>query len=220
MRPKDAHTNNKDYTWSHYTNTVVNQNELEQIDRFILAVSFRYKKEYVRALEIICYTIGLTNPEFSIENYTDFRYTTFEIRLLVVAAACLGDLRNCQLSISISEFIVNIINSDIFSDKADDLYTIKSYTNISYNYHRLDNHFKALEYAKKGIELSLKKGHLDMLHFLFLRQAVAQLKLGNELYLDSFRKCLYVLKIEGNIEHYNHMTKMIKDKYSLDFSEL
>jgi hypothetical protein len=59
-----------------------------------------------------------------------------------------------------------------------------------------------------------------MLHFLFLREAVAKLNLGNKTYLDSFKKCLYILKIEGNMKHYNYMVNLIKDKYSLDFSEL
>lgn len=199
---------------------LINHIELEQIDCFVSAVSSRYRGDISQALETTCYAISLTNPEFNIEKCSDFRYTALEIRLLVVAAACLGDLRNCELSIIVSEFILSTLNIDSFSDKTEDMYAIKSYANISYNYHRLDNHLEALKYAKKGIELSLNKGHIDMLHFLFLREAVAKLNLGNETYLDSFKKCLYILKIEGNMKHYNYMVDLIKDKYSLDFSEL
>lgn len=199
---------------------LINAIELEQIDCLILAISSSYKKEINTALETICYALNLTIPEFSYERYADFRYSSLEIRLLVVAAACLGDIRKCSLSISISEFIISLIDIDLFSDKSEDLYVIKSLANVSYNYHRLENHKKALENAKKGIDLSLKKGHMDMLHFLFLRLAVAQLRLGISEYMDSFKKCLYVLKIEGDQAHYDHMARIIKSRYSLDFSGL
>lgn len=194
--------------------------ELEQINCLILAVSSRYKKEINSALETIRYAFNLTIPEFTYERYADFRYSSLEIRLLVVAAACLGDIRKCSLSISISEFIISLIDIDLFSDKSEDSYVIKSLANISYNYHRLDNHEKALEYAKKGIDLSLEKGLLDMLHFLFLRLAVAQLRLGISEYMDSFKKCLYVLKIGGDQAHYDHMVEIIRSRYSLNFTEL
>jgi len=188
---------------------------LKQINHLILAISLRYKGDLQSAYTNIICALRLSIHDFQIENFDRYRYSALEIRGLVVVAACLGDLRNCELSIRISKHVLTVVESNLYSDKIEDLYAIKSYANISYNYHRLDMHHDALQYAQLGIELSLRKGHLDMLHFLFLREAAAQYHLGNELHLESFKKCLYTLKISGDHTHYQHMVQIIKDKYNL-----
>lgn len=199
---------------------LINPSIFKQIDGLLHATSCRYQGDIDLALETIICAIKLTIPDFDIVNFASFRYTSFEIRLLLVAATCLGDLRQCKLSIQISEYILTIITSTLYSDKIEDLYVIKSLSHISYNYHRLDEHDKALEYAQKGIEISLAKGHFDLLHFLFLRKAVAEMELQIDSNIESFKKCLYVLKISGDDVHYNHMLELIKNKYELDFSNL
>lgn len=133
----------------------------------------------------------------------------------MVAAACLGDLRECELSNKISAFIVEYLSCDLYSEKSEDILYIKSLSNISYNHHRMNNNDLALKFAQDAIKLSLEKGHLDMLHFLFLREAVAKLYLGDQTYIDSFKKCLYTIKITGEETHFQYMLKLIKDKYHL-----
>lgn len=199
---------------------LINPLIFNQIDGLLYATSVRYQGNIELALETILNSIKLTIPDFDIANFDSFRYTSFEIRLLLVAATCLGDLRQCELSIQISEYILTIIDSTLYSDKIEDLYVIKSLSHISYNYHRLDKHDKALEYAQKGIEISLTKGHFDLLHFLFLRKAVAEMELQLDSYVETFKKCLYVIKITDDDVHYNHMLELIKNKYELDFSNL
>ena len=59
-----------------------------------------------------------------------------------------------------------------------------------------------------------------MLHFLYLREAVAKYRLNDPTHVDSFKKCLYVLKITQEDEHLKHMLDIIKTKYHLDFSDI
>lgn len=190
---------------------------LEQIDLYILGVSQRYKNNSKAALETIGEGLLLTNSHFSFEIFEEFKYSTFEIRLLIVAAACLGDLKSFKLSNRISEFVIKNLNFDLHSEKSDDIFYIKSLCNISNNYHQMSIDSRALEFAQRAINLSLEKGHLDMLHFLFLREAVAKMHLQDSSYIESFKKCLYVIKITGEVDHLEHMKKIINEKYNLIF---
>ena len=199
---------------------LASQIELKQIHYLIQAVSLRYKGELELALESVKSGFKITISNFEFIDYSHFTYSSLEARLLIIAAACLGDLRQCQLSIQISKFVLDLLEVDTYSSKTEDLYVIKSLANISYNCHRLDDHAQALEYANKGIEIALSKGYLDMLHFLFLRKAVAQLRLGIAEHICTFRNALYVLKIQGNQENFDYMVHVILDKYKLDFSDI
>lgn len=199
---------------------LASQIELKQIHYLIQSVSLSYKDELQLALETVTSGFRITIPNFEFNDFSHYTYSSLEVRLLIIAAAILGELRECHLSIQISKFVLDLLEIDTYSDKTEDVYVLKSLANISYNYHRLDDHAHALEYANKGIEIALKKGYLDMLHFLFLRKAVAQLRLGIEEHINTFKNALYVLKIQGDKEHFDHMVHIILDKYRLDFTDI
>ena len=199
---------------------LANQIELNQIHFLIQSVSLSYKDDLRLALESAISGLRITIPNFECCDFSNFTYSSLEVRLLIITAAILGELRQCHLSIQISKFVLDLLEVDTYGDKTEDLYVIKSLANISYNCHRLDDHAQALEYANKGIEIALSKGYLDMLHFLFLRKAVAQLRLGIAEHKSTFKNALYVLKIQGDQEHFDHMVHVILDKYKLDFSDI
>lgn len=199
---------------------LASQIELKQINYLIQTVSLSYKDELKLALESVTTGLRITIPNFKFKEFSKYIYSSLEVRLLIIAAAILGEMRECQLSIQISKFVIDLLEVDTYSNKTEDLYVIKSLANISYNCHRLDDHAQALDYANKGIEIALSKGYLDMLHFLFLRKAVGQLRLGIAEHICTFRNALYVLKIQGNQENFDYMVHVILDKYNLDFSEI
>lgn len=199
---------------------LVNKLMLNQVDLFVLALTQSYKGESHLSLKNLTEAIRLSTPDFELEHFDRYKYSFFEIRMLIVAAASLGDLNKCELSIRISEYILTVLKSNVYSDKTEDIYVIKSLCNISYNYHRLDAHSKALDYAEKGIDVSIEKGHLDLLFYLFLRQGVALFHIDEPTHIEAFKKCLYAIKISGNEELHKQMLNLIKVHYKLDFSQI
>lgn len=199
---------------------LVNKLMLNQIDLFVLALTQSYKGESHSSLKNLTEAIRLATPEFELEYFDRYKYSFFEIRMLIIAAASLGDLNKCELSIRISEYILTVLETNVYSDKIEDIFVIKSLCNISYNYHRLDTHTKALDYAEKGIEISIKKGHLDLLFYLYLRQGVALFYTDEPAHVDAFKKCLYAIKISGNEALHQQIHQLIKTHYKLDFSQI
>lgn len=197
---------------------LVVHSDLQQLESYINAVSLRYKGQQKLALEHLRNAFRITIPEFEYSNFSQYHYNLFDIRMLVVAAACLGELRNCALSIEISKYILGTFPVDLFSEKSHDLLNIKSLTNIAYNHHRLNQHELALNFAEIGIETSIKKGHMEMLHLLFLRKGVAQFNLSNPDCKNSFALCLSCLKMQNNTAHYNKILSIIKHDFGIDFS--
>lgn len=197
---------------------LVEKMTLTQIDYFIQASSLRYKEENQAALELTCSALKITNKDFEIENFKQFSYSSIEIRLLTLAANCLGELRKCELSNQIFMYILTIIKDDIYNEKAEDMIIVKALAAISYNYHRLDQNELALEYAQKGIEFSLRKGCMDLIYFLYIREGAAKYHLNDPSYIESFVDCLCYIRSTRNKENYNYMLNLIKDKFKVDLS--
>ncbi|OJV65936.1 MAG: hypothetical protein BGO41_08355 [Clostridiales bacterium 38-18] len=199
---------------------LINPVALKQIELFISGISLSYNNQSLLALEKLYSALELSLPEFEVNAFESFSYSFFELRILITVAACLGEIRKCHLSTRISKFILTKFESSLYSDKHDDINIIKSLSIISYNYHRLDHHDQALNYAQQAIDISIEKGHLNALPFLLLRKAVAKMYLGDLAHHDAFKECLYLIKITGDSDFYTHVLHLVKNQYKLDFSSL
>ena len=94
---------------------------------------------------------------------------------------------------------------------------IKIYSNISYNYHRLDDPEESLKYSDAGIEFAQLNYMMYALPLLYMRKGVAELKLGKKEHSDSLRKSIYMLDIQGNTKLKELYENVLEKKYNIKF---
>ena len=89
------------------------------------------------SLEKLVEAMKITTSEFSINNYKSFLYNSMELRLLMNIALLINKIDSTEKSLEIMEFCMNMVDTD------SNIYPKLCY-NLSYTYHRLDMHDKAL----------------------------------------------------------------------------
>lgn len=161
-----------------------------------------------------------TIDDFKLENFSKFRYNLFEIRILIMIAVTLKRDNNYNKSNEILKFVLNILD---FSEEAllnEKKLTIKSFSNISYNYHNMNNYKRALEYAIKGIDYSIKQDIIYALNHLYYRKGIAEYLLGKDesIYKASLNKAIHILEIKGYHELAKKYKEITKDKYNIDLN--
>lgn len=198
---------------------LVNNDDLTQLSLLIEAIQNRYSESasnWLYAKETLIKALKVNTPHFEIDNFSDYRFNYFELRILLVLSATLGDLKDCQASNDIAEYLLSVFDESIYNSKGEDKLIIKCYAQISYNNHRLDHHQLALEYAEKGISYCLEKNSSSILPFLLFRKGIAGFHLQQEDYLESIKQCLSLLEILRDYKQLDYYQNVLKDKYNFD----
>lgn len=139
------------------------------------------------ALEISHYIKGLsyTIPDFNLASYQNYYYNELEIRLLMNIALSKYHSDLHQECISLLEFCIyffqenqNLSSSNLLS---------RLHYNMSYTFHRLDDHAKALEHANLGIEHTIANRSIVFLAHLYYRKGIAEFHLNDPHYLDTLK---------------------------------
>jgi len=102
-------------------------------------------------------------------------------------------------------------------DPVDKLYP-KLCFNLSYSYHRLDLHVKALEFTILGINYCYEYREYAGLNHLFFRKGIAEYLLGYETYSETLKKSVYFCEVIGD----NNLKELIisncKRIYNIELS--
>ncbi|MCA0385966.1 MAG: hypothetical protein LCH34_10250, partial [Firmicutes bacterium] len=199
---------------------VIDQREIEQLKLFYRGLSLSYDNNYETykdSVELLENAMRVTSPNFNIEFWRKFKFNFLELRILLTLASIEGEKRNCVLSNEILLHILNYFDTSAHAKFYEKMLIVKSLCIISYNYHRLDQHQKALEYADQGIKFCVDHSILAYLHLLLFRKgsAMAHLKqFGYDVYI---KQAIELLKIQDKsivAENYqNHL-----DRYEKSFS--
>ena len=89
--------------------------------------------------------------------------------------------------------------------------------NLSYTYHRLDMHDKALKYSDLGVEYCIKYRDYNGINLLYFRKGIAEYLLGYKSYMDSLKKCMSFCDILDQDESKNLLMSNCKKFYNIDF---
>ena len=127
-------------------------------------------------------------------------------------------LNETELSNQILLFIVDVTDKSTHSSFLEKLLVIKIYTNISYNYYTMDNPNETLKYANKGIDFAQDNSLMYGLPLLYMRKGIAQLKLGIPAHIESIKKSLYILEVQGNTKLKVIYEQVLKSKYKVTFN--
>jgi len=152
-----------------------------------------YKKEGdpVKALDELIHGLQRTIPAFSVETFSDFVYSPFEVRILMNIAFVLNKLNRSTDYIEILEFC------QLSSDKDDGIYP-KICHNLSTVYIRADENHKALAVVQEGIKSCQNNRNYNGLNLLFYNQGIIQFRLEQDDYLVSVNLAISLSKAYGH----------------------
>lgn len=203
-------------------NTVVLAEEISKLKILVEAIYIVYSNEknasetqFENAKKMLVAALEIHNPDFILEEVTRYKYTYFDIRLLVIMSYVVKQLNDSKLSNEILEFILEISDRSRHSSFMEKLLVIKIYTNIAYNHYNMDNPQQTLKYANEGIDFAQDNSLMYNLPLLYMRKGIAQLKLGIPAHIESIRKGIYLLDVQGNTNLKTIYLQVLKSKYKI-----
>lgn len=197
---------------------LINPNELRQFELFLCGIK-KYNSnnndEYKEAEQILIDSLNLTLKNFDLDVYNQFHYNLLEARILFLISLIKEKLSQISLSTEILIFILNYLthNSDIDNDVQKVI--LKCYSNISYNFHKVDNHNLALHYANDGIDYAIRNSNMNCLYLLFAHKGVAEFFLKRNGYTDSLKKSIHILEISKQYDLANLYRSTFENKYNV-----
>lgn len=152
---------------------------------------------YESSLAVLTEAIQLTTSKFTVDNYMNFTYSDFEIRILMNIALLKNKFSDIDKSIEMLTFCLCCKEIDDINLKISIIY------NLSYNFHRIDLHEKALYYANKGISLCVENNNMYGLGLLYSRKGIAEFFLENDNFINSLKQAvnIYDMANQNNLKN-------------------
>jgi len=166
-------------------------------------------KDYEKSLSKLIFAMKVMTPKFNQIKYKEFVYCDFEIRILMNIALLFSELESVEKCQEMLLFCLNSINSDEINIKLKILY------NISYTFHKMNMHSKALYFANEGIKLCIENNKLNCLAHLYSRKGIAQYFLRDETYITSLRTAINLYNITNQDNFKKLLIKFCK-KYKIN----
>lgn len=133
-----------------------------------------------KALTLLIDALKVTNANFSLCSFEQLKYLPVEYNILFSISSLLGLRRQCEESNQILLHNLNYFSSLSTQDSYHKILTVKCLCMLSYNFHRLNQSHKALEYADKGIDFCLSNDTSQYLPLLLARKSIAKFHLGDK----------------------------------------
>lgn len=178
--------------------TLVNGAVVKQFKLMLSGVSEYYSPDPIKSFEYFNAALKVSHPTFMPEQYDQFGYFEFEFRILLMVAVSLPEPLHLRNRILL--FCLEHLNDDLQATVYDKFLRVKIYFNLSYNYHRMDDHQNALINANKGIDCCNKYYLSYSLGPLLYRKGIAEFLLGIPNYLESLQSAIQILVIQNAYE--------------------
>ncbi|HHT68236.1 MAG TPA: helix-turn-helix domain-containing protein [Firmicutes bacterium] len=196
--------------------TLVNLSVVKQFEWMLSGIQKYYTCDQVIQRECgkdFLEAVKISHPSFTPAQFARFGYTEFEHRILLMIATSITD--DLHLANSILRFCLEHLNKGLYATTAEKMFRIKIYFNLSYNYHRLDQHEKALLAANEGIH-SCNEDHLSYyLGALLFRKGIAAFLLKQPDYMECLQLALHMLVIQDNQELAQLYKKIALETYGI-----
>lgn len=195
---------------------IINKTQIDQMALIVKGIKEFNKEEYHDCLTSFISAMKLSNEEFDLLDYDQFRYSVLEHRVLLLIALGLSEVDQLELSNLILNLIIKkFISNERVSDNEIKL-LIKVYSNLSYNSHCLDEFTNALKYANIGIDYCNKHNTTYGLFLLYYRRGVAKFLLRKRYYKRDFEYCIMLLEMQKKKKLIMVYKQVTKDKYNID----
>ena len=157
---------------------------------FINGILEYSRKEYRLALDTYIKALRLTEPEFTLEEYSCCILSDAEVRILMNIGFTLDKLEGAKKSLDIMLFCKDSL------EKNSAMYP-KICHNIAVTYSKMENYSKSLEYYNEGIYSCRKSRSPLGMGLLYYGKGYSEYKLGLENYLHSFNTSITLCKAFG-----------------------
>lgn len=178
---------------------LVNIAVADQFRLMLSGANKHYTANSREAFEDFCAAMKISHSNFEPELFAQFKYTEFELRILFMIATSLAH-QKADLSNEMMLLCLERLDGSRHATLHEKLLRIKIFTNLSYNYHRLDDHKNALNVAIQGINFCNENYLAHHLAALLYRKGIAQYHLGEPQYLESLQLSINMLQIQGGNE--------------------
>jgi len=186
------------------SNTLINILELTQLECFFDAIidslDNTQEKNYKQTIFELIKALQITIPLFSLDNLKKFSFNALELRILYCIASFLLKNMEYTLSNDILLYLLDKVDIVVTTKINYKVMLIKLYALISYNFHMIDDHLKALEAAEIGIKICQDHNIMDSLALLLCRKGVAMKNLHIDNYSKYLEQAVILLEIQGNYE--------------------
>lgn len=203
--------------------SVFNICELEQFRIFIEAIKDYHENllpEQQSSKIKLINALRLTIDNFNIYKFKNYKYSYIEYRILLLLSLLIAKDKNFKLSNKILYYILENSLNKASKNNYTNFLIIKAYSNLAYNFHMLDEHQKVIELSDEGINFSLSKETIHVIHSLYYRKGIALLHLKRDDYLDSLKAACFILKLTKKQELLELYLKITKDKYGIDIPDV
>ncbi|MBN2796601.1 MAG: helix-turn-helix transcriptional regulator [Clostridia bacterium] len=155
---------------------------------------------------------------FSIDSLEKYNFDYFELRLLLTLCSSWMNTDQKNTSIKICDFVLDRLNNDtnqfdVVVDLITRVYYLKSFT-----YYFMKEDKKTIEYATRGIKLSVQRKYISLLPDLYARRGIAKLLSGMDFKDDIIFACKACEVINEN-QFLEHMIKTLNTKYEVNVYE-
>ncbi|MBI9014062.1 MAG: helix-turn-helix transcriptional regulator [Clostridiales bacterium] len=197
---------------------LISQHEITQLKILLEAINDYFtdsQSDISYLIDKLLPTFSLVNNEYDFAKYSQFKYSIIEIRILILIGLVYVKLENIiksnDILIFCLDYLLQVSTLTIEMSKL----IIKIYYNISYNFHRLDNHQKALDYAILGIEYTKNIQTTYSLPYLLARKAFAQYFLNIEEYQNTFLQTVKLLEVMDDRESIDMFKDVALNRYGI-----
>lgn len=201
---------------------LIDKDEIILLQSFVKALSIFYNNS--RELLPVSNTallITLFGKDTPIEAalLEDMNFSYLESRILLLLALTKMRLKDYKQSLIILQFLLDYLYENALHSRHTEKLLLKIYMNISYCFHYLNDNENAKKYADEGIQFALRQDSSYCLFYLFLRKGIAEFRLGDDTYHDSFKKGALLLKINNDPLLFEKYQCIILKKYEIDLNE-
>ncbi|MBF4693099.1 helix-turn-helix domain-containing protein [Fusibacter ferrireducens] len=190
---------------------------IEQYEMFITGIETLNCQKTSESLGYFLKALSIDRPTFRFESWRQFKYSLFEIRIILMLGIVESMLSEYELSNEMIRFCLKTLNNIAHKD-TEKFLILKCYYNLSYNYHCLNEHRKALFFSDKGIAFCQTHYLSYALPHLLYRKGIAQFLIGNKRYLTSLNMSIQLLKITGHTTLAETFIRVTYDKYKIKLS--
>lgn len=195
---------------------IINKTQIDQMALIVKGIKEFNTEDYHECLNTFIAAMKISVSDFELLDYDQFKYTVLDYRVLLLIALGLSEVEELKLANSILELILKKFTKNQRVNENDKKLLIKVYSNLSYNYHCLDDFDSALFYANKGIDYCHKNSSTYGLFLLYYRRGVAKYLLRKRNYKKDFEYCIMLLEMEKKKKLIMIYKQVTKDKYNID----
>lgn len=196
-----------------------NYEEIQQLLLITKVIKHYHCDNLEKASKMLKEALTMTNDDFDFSRVDQYRFTLIEKRLVLIYSVILAQKNNFLESNHILLYLLELFDQNSQLSQPELKLYLKIILNISYNYHRLSNNEKALEYADLGINIDLENDLFYLLPHLLFRKGIALYFQNHSNYVSYLNQCLQLLQITKQDKLYKLYLSSIKKNYGIDLFE-